>query len=112
MLAGLFNGGFRFVFAWISDFLKTRINIWLAISLLSILFMLASGCRYQLIGISVLLINATYGAGFSTLPSTLSDYYDNTTLSRIHGAVLSAWAFAGLIGNNLSMLVFKHTGHF
>lgn len=112
MLAGIFNGSFRLIFAWMSDFLKIRINVWFVISALSILFMAIAGLNYQTIGIAVLLINATYGGGFSTLPAVLSDYYDNSQLSRTHGAVLSAWAMAGLVGNNISMLVFNASGGF
>ena len=109
LLAGVFNGSFRLIFAWLSDFLKTRINIWFVISGLSIAFLLMAGCSYPLIGIAILLINSTYGGGFSTCPAVLLDYYDSSRLSRIHGAVLSAWAFAGLIGNNVSMAVFNST---
>lgn len=111
-LAGIFNGSFRLVFAWLSDILKTRLNVWIIISSLSILFMIISGLYFPAIVVSILLINATYGGGFSTCPSILSDNYDSNSLSRVHGAVLSAWGFAGLIGNNLSMMIFNLTGTF
>ena len=112
LLAGIFNGSFRLIFAWASDFLKTRIDIWFAISALSIVFLLAAGCYYPLIGVAILLINACYGGGFSSLPPVLADYYDTSRLSRMHGAVLSAWACAGLVGNNVSMAMFNATGGF
>lgn len=112
LLAGIFNGAFRLVFAWASDFLKTRINIQFAISAISIIVLAVAGCSYPLIGVATLLINACYGGGFSTCPPILADYYDSSQLSRTHGAVLSAWAFAGLVGNNVSMAVFNHTSGF
>lgn len=112
MLAGIFNGSFRLIFAWISDFLKIRIDVWAMISILSIIFMVISGFYYVVIGLAILLINATYGGGFSTCPSVLSDYYDNSQLSRTHGAVLSAWGIAGLVGNNMSMMIFNLTSSF
>ena len=112
MLAGVFNGSFRLIFAWASDFLKVRINMWLVISLLSIAVMCCAGAWYSLIGIAVLLTNSFYGGGFSLCPAILSDYYDSSVLSRVHGAVLSAWGFAGLIGNNVSQLVYRDTGHY
>ena len=111
-LAGIFNGTFRLLFAWISDILKNRLNIWIIISSLSIFFMVLSGLYFPSILVSILLINATYGGGFSTCPSILSDNYDSNSLSRVHGAVLSAWGFAGLLGNNLSMMIFNMTGSF
>ena len=112
MLAGIFNGSFRLIFAWASDFLKTRIDMWFAISALSIVVLMAAGASYPLIGFAILLINAAYGGGFSLCPSILADYYDKSQISRIHGAVLSAWGIAGLIGNNVSMFVNELTGGF
>ena len=58
--------------------------------------MVLSGLYFPAILVSILLINATYGGGFSTCPSILSDNYDSNSLSRVHGAVLSAWGFASL----------------
>jgi OFA family oxalate/formate antiporter-like MFS transporter len=112
MLAGIFNGTFRLIFAWSSDYIKPRIYVWYLLGGLSILFMLASGCWYYLIGFTILLINACYGGGFSTCPAVLSDYYPNDRLSRIHGAVLSAWAMAGLTGNLLAQFIYNSTGSF
>lgn len=110
MLAGIFNGGFRLVFAWISDILKTRINVLFIITAVSILVLLMAGVNYPLICVSIILINACYGGGFSCIASILSDHYGNTNLSKIHGTVLSAWGIAGLIGNNLSAAVFQMCG--
>jgi OFA family oxalate/formate antiporter-like MFS transporter len=107
VLAGLFNGGFRLVFAWISDILKYRLNIWLIISILSIGFMTCSIAFPLSLVFMVVLINATYGGGFSTVPSILSEKYDITCLSRVHGLVLSAWGIAGLIGNNISTVIYS-----
>ena len=112
MLCGLFNGGFRLVFAWISDFLKRRINIWLIIALLSVLFIGVSALHYSFIVFAILLLNATYGGGFSTCPSILSDHYGNTAISRIHGLVLSAWGIAALPAYFLNSYVFKHMDSF
>ena len=112
VLAGLFNGGFRLVFAWISDVLKYRLNIWLIISILSIGFMTCSIAFPLSLVFMVVLINATYGGGFSTVPSILSEKYDITCLSRVHGLVLSAWGIAGLIGNNISTVIYSVANSF
>jgi OFA family oxalate/formate antiporter-like MFS transporter len=112
MFAGLFNGGFRLIFAWISDILKKRLNIWLIISFISAIILTTSSIYYPFIGIAILFLNATYGGGFSTLPSVLSETYDNTCLSRVHGVTLSAWAFAGLVGNNFAIFIYSLFGSF
>lgn len=96
MLCGIFNGAGRLVFPLISDFLKKRTNIWVLTLLLECAIMLPPMFMYALIPISIIIVNSTYGSGFATLPSVLSDYYGNSNLSQIHGYVLSAWGFASL----------------
>jgi len=96
MLCGIFNGCGRLVFPAISDFMKNRINIWILIASLEILVMIPCACIYALIPFSIILINALYGSGFSTLPSLLSDHYGNKNLSTIHGLVLTSWGIASL----------------
>jgi len=108
-LSGLMNGGGRFLFAWWSDRLAKRINILLIILAISAGIMLASFLPV-LIGLALLVINACYGAGFSVIPAILADHFGMTNISKIHGAVLSAWGFAGLAGNQVAMAVSKAFG--
>ena len=103
-LSGLMNGGGRFLFAWWSDRLAKRINILLIILSISAGIMLASFLPI-LIGLALLIINACYGAGFSVIPAILADHYGMTNISKIHGAVLSAWGCAGIIGNQVAIVV-------
>ena len=103
-LSGLMNGGGRFLFAWWSDRLAKRINILLVILSISAGIMLASFLPV-LIGLALLVINACYGAGFSVIPAILADHYGMTNISKIHGAVLSAWGCAGIIGNQVAIVV-------
>ena len=60
----------------------------------------------------LLTINAGYGGGFSTLPALLSERFGMQKISQIHGLALSAWAVAGLTGNNMSEIVLRHTGNY
>ena len=108
-LSGLMNGGGRFLFAWWSDRLAKRINILLFILSISAGVMTLSFWP-PFIGIALLVINACYGAGFSVIPAILADHYGMTNISKIHGAVLSAWGFAGLAGNQMAMAVSKAFG--
>ena len=112
LLAGIFNGGFRLVFAWISDCLNNRKTVWMYISVISVILMTISFIYPISLIATIILINALYGGGFSTLPSILSEKYDLTCLSRMHGLVLSAWGIAGLIGNNISTLIYTISGSF
>ena len=108
-LSGLMNGGGRFLFAWWSDRLAKRINILLFILSISAGVMTLSFWP-PVIGIALLVINACYGAGFSVIPAILADHFGMTNISKIHGAVLSAWGFAGLAGNQAAMAVSKAFG--
>ena len=108
-LCGLMNGGGRFLFAWWSDRLAHRVNILLIILSISAGVMMASWWP-PLIGLALLVINACYGAGFSVIPGILADHYGMTNISKIHGAVLSAWGVAGLVGNQAAILVSDKMG--
>ena len=108
-LSGLMNGGGRFLFAWWSDRLARRINILLVILSISAGIMTLSFWP-PVIGLALLVINACYGAGFSVIPAILADNYGMTNISKIHGAVLSAWGFAGIIGNQVALAVSKAFG--
>lgn len=112
-LMGISNTAGRFGFAWIGDLLKDkRINLWMAIPIISIICILPATISIKLITISLLLIPFLYGAGFSTCPSILANKYGMTNISTIHGLILSAWGCAGLIGNQISTQLFKYTGSY
>lgn len=46
------------------------------------------------------------------MPTLLSDHYGMGSISAIHGITLSAWAFAGLTGNQMATYIVNHTGQF
>ena len=53
---------------------------------------------------TVLVCNAGYGAMFALMPVVLSDVYGIEKLSKMHGVILSAWALAGLLGNQIARI--------
>ena len=58
-----------------------------------------------------MIINLGYGGGFSTLPALLDSRFGMENISKIHGLALSAWAIAGITGNNLSEIILSHSNH-
>ena len=108
-LMGLMNGAGRFFFAWWSDRLARRVNILLIILAISAGVMMVSFLPI-LLAVGLVIIPACYGAGFSVIPAVLADHYGMTNISKIHGAVLSAWGVAGLVGNQVALPVFKKWG--
>lgn len=63
-----------------------------------------------LVLVLLMFVNAGYGGGFSNVPTLLSDHYGMSNISAIHGITLSAWAFAGLTGNQLASWIVNHFG--
>lgn len=108
-LCGLMNGGGRFFFAWWSDRLAKRINILLIILSISV-FVMTLSFFPVMVGLALLVINACYGAGFSVIPAILADHYGMSNISKIHGAVLSAWGCAGVVGNQSAIFVSEKLG--
>ena len=115
----IFNALGRIGYSTISDKLKQRNTIYKIIFLSSILISLVVYCTnsiYTGFGIAtvafLLIINAGYGGGFSTLPALLSERFGMKHISQIHGLALSAWAVAGLTGNNTSELILSHGGNY
>lgn len=44
------------------------------------------------------------------MPTLLSDHYGMGSISAIHGITLSAWAFAGLTGNQMASFIVNRFG--
>lgn len=108
VMCAVFNTLGRLCVAWASDYVKYRwviFSIVLAISALSCLVNIAY--ISILIPSAVLLCNGGYGAVFSTMPSALADRYGMASVSEIHGVILSAWAVAGLCGNQMASNIMR-----
>ena len=120
--AAIFNAAGRVIFSSLGDKMSNRNCVFKLIFMLSALFTLLviifSGMRLgpeypmiQFIVIAfIMMINAGYGGGFSNVPNLLSDYYGMEAISTIHGIILSAWAFAGLSGNQLATFLVNTFG--
>lgn len=121
-VTAVFNAGGRLGFSAWADSFKDRNTIYKIMLILSIV---ATGLVIVTQGISrgeqspalmvlvlILLftVNAGYGGGFSNVPTLLSDHYGMKNISAIHGITLSAWAIAGLTGNQLSSFIVEHFG--
>ena len=53
-------------------------------------------------------VNFFFGCGFSCLPNILHQHYGINQLSTVHGLALSAWAIAGLVGNQFAMFMLNN----
>ena len=123
ILSSIFNASGRLFLAMLGDVLKNRKTVYKIIfftSALSLCLVLFTGGIYNnkpfifhlLVLNALFIINAGYGGGFSNIAPLLSDYYGIKCISKLHGITLSAWAFAGLSGNQLATFILMHTGKF
>lgn len=117
--SAIFNVAGRLGYSAFSDRLKDRNTIYKIILGLSIIagvvIILTNSIDYAIVPICIVvvfLINANYGGGFSCVPTLLSDRFGMENVSKIHGFVLSAWAFAGLTGNQISSFIVTKTGSY
>lgn len=121
-VSAIFNAGGRLGFSAWADTMKDRNTIYKLIFILSIAFtgmvLITGGIKngegniflmILVLGL-IFIVNAGYGGGFSNVPTLLSDHYGMGNISAIHGLTLSAWAFAGLTGNQMATWIVNTFG--
>jgi len=121
-ISAIFNAGGRLFFSGVADKMRDRNTIFKVIFLLSIAFNVLvvvtggvrnganNGLLAALVLVLIMVVNAGYGGGFANIPPLLSDHYGMGSISTLHGITLSAWAFAGLTGNQLATWIVNHFG--
>ena len=121
-VSAIFNAGGRLGFSAWADTMKDRNTIYKLIFVISIALTAATiitgGIKngegntalVVLVLALIFMVNAGYGGGFSNVPTLLSDHYGMGSISAIHGITLSAWAFAGLTGNQMAAWIVKKFG--
>ncbi len=121
-VSAIFNAGGRLGFSAWADKMKDRNTIYKMIFVISIVLTalviftggIANGSGnallITLVLVLIMMVNAGYGGGFSNVPTLLSDHYGMSNISAIHGITLSAWAFAGLTGNQMATWIVNHFG--
>ena len=121
-VSAVFNAAGRLGLSAMADKMKDRNTMYKIIFIGSIAFtglvILTGGIKNGAgnMGLTILVlalimvVNAGYGGGFSNVPTLLSDQYGMGSISALHGITLSAWAFAGLSGNQLANWIVQNFG--
>ena len=111
------NAAGRLGFSAWADTFKDRNTIYKLIFILSIALTAATifthGIENKIVVLCIallIMVNAGYGGGFSNVPTLLSDHFGMKSISAVHGMCLSAWAIAGLTGNQMATYIVDHTG--
>ena len=121
-VSAVFNAAGRLGLSAMGDKMKDRNTIYKIIFIASIvlttLVIVTSGIEKGatstglmiLVLVLIMVVNAGYGGGFSNVPTLLSDQYGMGSISALHGITLSAWAFAGLTGNQMANWIVQNFG--
>ena len=101
-LISLFNAGGRFFWASSSDYIGRRNTYTLFFVIQFVLFLLIPGFaargEWAFFEASLFVVFTMYGGGFATIPAFLADIFGSENMGAIHGAVLTGWSAAAVIG--------------
>jgi MFS family permease len=109
VMISVFNMLGRFFWASSSDYIGRRNTYWIFFALGIVLY-LSIPFVAQSVSVSpsvvwlayfysaTMIIFTMYGGGFSTIPAYLADMFGTRYVGGIHGRLLTAWSFAGVLG--------------
>ncbi len=101
-LLSLFNIGGRFFWSSFSDLIGRKTTYFVFFALGFMLYALVPWTGHlgsvAFFVFSICLILSMYGGGFATVPAYLADLFGTQMVGAIHGRLLTAWAFAGILG--------------
>jgi OFA family oxalate/formate antiporter-like MFS transporter len=112
-ILGLFNGGGRVFWAWLSDHIG-RMRAFLGMLGLQAIcfFILPHAAAFALFAILAALVYLAYGGGFGTMPATAADYFGTPNAGAIYGAMIVAWSIGGVVGPLLLAALYESTGSY
>jgi MFS family permease len=103
-LLSLFNMAGRFFWASTSDAIGRKATYFCFFILGPVLFFFLpfTGSNHMNSVVAFIAIACValsmYGGGFATIPAYLKDLFGGYNVSAIHGRLLTAWSFAGIVG--------------
>jgi MFS family permease len=101
-IISLFNAGGRFLWASGSDYIGRRNTYTIFFIAQFVLFLLIPGFaqrgNWLAFQLSLFVVFTMYGGGFATIPAFLADIFGPQNVGAIHGALLTAWSVAAIVG--------------
>jgi MFS transporter, OFA family, oxalate/formate antiporter len=108
---GLFNGGGRIFWAWLSDRIGRMAAFMGMLGLQAVCFFVLPHARpFVLFSILAALVYLAYGGGFGTMPATAADYFGTPNAGAIYGAMIVAWSIGGVVGPLVTALLYEASG--
>jgi MFS family permease len=101
-LISIFNASGRFLWASVSDYIGRRNTYTIFFVVQFVLFLLiprlAASGNWLVFEASLFTVFTMYGGGFATIPAFLADIFGPDNVGAIHGALLTAWSAAAVVG--------------
>ena len=98
----VFNASGRFLWASVSDYIGRRNTYTIFFVVQFVLFLLiprlAASGNWIVFEVSLFTVFTMYGGGFATIPAFLADIFGPDNVGAIHGALLTAWSAAAVVG--------------
>lgn len=101
-LISIFNAGGRFLWASASDYIGRRNTYLIFFATQFVLFLvipgLAADNNWLIFQTALFIVFTMYGGGFATIPAFLADLFGPDNVGAIHGALLTSWSAAAVVG--------------
>jgi OFA family oxalate/formate antiporter-like MFS transporter len=98
-VSSLFNGAGRFLWGAVSDRIgRSQTFRFMLGSEIVVFALLVLTHNPWVFAVMVCWVLLCYGGGFGTMPSFIGDVFGSRLMSAVYGAVLTAWAAAGIVG--------------
>jgi len=105
-VSSLFNGAGRFLWGALSDRIGRvrtfRIMLVTELAVFAVLIVTGNPWVFAAMVCYVLLC---YGGGFGTMPAFVSDVFGAPNMAAVYGAILTAWAAAGIVGPQIVAVI-------
>ena len=97
--SSLCNGLGRILWAWLSDRVgRVAVFRMLLASQMVVFGVLMTESNPWIFSALVCYVLLCFGGGFATMPSFILEVYGPRNMSKVYGAILTAWAAAGICG--------------
>lgn len=98
-IMGLFNGGGRVFWGWVSTHIGRMTAFLCMLGIQAIcFFLLPHAAAAGLFAILAALVYLCYGGGFGAMPATAGDFFGLRNAGAIYGLMVVAWSIGGIVG--------------
>jgi MFS transporter, OFA family, oxalate/formate antiporter len=95
---GLFNGGGRIFWAWVSGLTGRMPAFVVMLGLQGVCLLILPHAGSAAFAVLAAIVYLCYGGGFGTMPATAGDFFGLRNAGAIYGLMIIAWSIGGVVG--------------